>query len=106
MASRSLLRGCCRLCHARPSVATAPAVAAGEQGVQEGVDTAVAIGQTGDTEVEVGPGGGADAQPVSLVQPGQLPGPEGEEAGPVGHHDGRDPGEEPPSRGPDRKSVV
>lgn len=100
MAPRSLLRGRCRPHHARPHTATAPAVAAGKEGVQEGVDAAVAIGQAGDTEVKVGLGGGADAQPLSLVQPGQLPGPEGEEAGPIGYHDGRNPDEEPPGRGP------
>lgn len=98
MASHSLLRECCRH-HAHPSVATALAVAVGKQGVEEGVDIAVAIGQAGDTKIKVGLGSGADAQPLSLVQPGQLPGPEGEETGPVGHHDDRDPEEDVPCRG-------
>lgn len=91
--------GCWGPCCARPAAARAPAVAASKEGVEEGVDAAVAVGQAGDTVVEVGTGGGANAQPLTLVQPSQLPGPEGEEADPVGNHDGRDPGGETPGRG-------
>lgn len=99
-ATHSLPGGCCGSCRAHPIAVGAPAVAAGKQGVEEGVDAAIAVGQAGNAKVEVSLGGGSDAQPLAPVQPSQLPGPEGEEASPIGHHDGGDPGEKPPGGGP------
>lgn len=71
----------------------------GEQGVEEGVDAAVAVGQAGHQVVNALLGLGGELQGAA-VESHQLPDPERQEAGPEDQHDAENHDEDLLPRGP------
>lgn len=65
-------------------------VVLGEQSVEERVDAAVAVGETGHQVVDAGVGLRGQAQGFGVVQAQQLPDPEGQKTGPEHQDNGED----------------